>query len=393
MPSSVILDPAADKNRAELVNLARSYAFPDFVLAADLDATMNPPQVALTAFGDPVRGKFACHTPAATWLSALYLLEKNASYSPDEQRWVLGRMARFADYFRIRPQYDNLLKQAALQHKRGQLPDSAFAYVWQDETGKTERFYPLTDALATKTAADWLFANRDRMPFSVRHVVGKKIHKAACQFGANLGEALTQFIERQAGRGVPDPPQLYRMLQERSQLAKTAEMRERLSDLTASVRGVPHIVLQGPQLVKLADTLDAVDQALGLIGRYTDAIPRPEDIVFGVTFTKAAAEHEKMCVLQTGNGYNHDQLSKIARADLEQLFGDDFAREVCTGLDVDAVKLANVAHTLPRGDAELLESLLTEQGENPQLAKFASCGALQNIGSAELKAAAASYRN
>jgi superfamily I DNA/RNA helicase len=46
---------------------------------------------------------------------------------------------------------------------------------------------------------------------------------------------------------------------------------------------------QPTELVKLAETIDIIDSALHIKGKYTDNIQRPEDVIFKVTFTKAAA--------------------------------------------------------------------------------------------------------
>ena len=66
MPSpSIVLDPTDDRNRVELVKLAKRYDMPNFVKEANLDTTMEPGQIAVTAYADPVRKKCACHSPAA----------------------------------------------------------------------------------------------------------------------------------------------------------------------------------------------------------------------------------------------------------------------------------------------------------------------------------------
>jgi hypothetical protein len=85
-----------------------------------------------------------------------------------------------------------------------------------------------------------------------------------------------------------------------------------------------------------------------------------------------------LCAMQTGNIYDKGQLSKLAREDVEGLFGTDFANEVCTGLEVDVEKIAEIAATLPRPDAELLEQLLTEAGQHPQMNKGASWEPISN---------------
>jgi hypothetical protein len=65
MPSpSSILDPAADKNQTELVKIASRFEVPDFVKEAAIEPSMDPIgsglQIAVTAYADPVRKKFAC---------------------------------------------------------------------------------------------------------------------------------------------------------------------------------------------------------------------------------------------------------------------------------------------------------------------------------------------
>lgn len=390
MPSpSVVLDPASDKNCTELTKLASRYDFPQFVRAADLDNTMNPGEIAVTAYADPVNKKYACHSAAATWLSAMYFHEKSAEYHPKHQSRICERLERFADYFGIRPAYEAIVKQASALRDQDYLPDSSYAYVWQANDGHKERYYPLTSALEVKVAAEWLRDNRDRIPFADRNVISNRILEKAARYGAGLGDELTDFVEKQAGRGIPDPPELYTMLERRAMLAKKAEHREAITKLAESVRNTPRVALQPNELIKLAATVDLVDHALGLKGKYTEILPRPEDVIFKVTFTKAASDHGKLCTLQTGSIYDKDQLAKLAREDVASVFGADFANEVCTGFDVDPEKIAELAHTLPRPDAELLEHLLAEAGQRPQLAKSAS---YEPLDTETLEALANAYR-
>lgn len=390
MPSSsVVLDPASDLNRTELTKYARCYEFPQFVKAADLDSTMNPGEIAITAYADPVHKKYACHSAAATWLSAVYFHEKSAEYHPKHRNRICERLERFADYFGIRAAYNDVVKRANALRQDEHLPDSSYAYVWQAKDGHKERYYPLTSALEVKVAAEWLYDNRDKIPFADRNVIGTRILEKAARYGAGLGDTLTDFVEKQAGRGIPDPPELYTMLERRASLAKKAEHREAILKLASTVRGTPRVALQPNELVKLATTVDLVDHAIGLKGKYTELLPRPEDVIFKVTYTKAAADHGRLCTLQTGSIYDKAQLAKLAREDVAGVFGNDFANEVCTGLDVDPEKIAEVAHTLPRPDAELLEHLLAEAGQRPQLAKSAS---YDPIDTETLEALAAAYR-
>lgn len=389
MPSpSIVLDPANDKNKAELVKIAQRYDFPQFVRDADLETTMAPETIAVTAYADPVHKKYACHSAPATWLSAVYFHEKSAEYHPSEQVKICERFKRFSDYFGIRPAYDAIVKRANELRGSDQLPDSSYAYVWQSKDGVKERYYPMTNSLQVKTAAEWLNSNYDRIPFIDRNKIAGKILDKAARYGADMGEALTEFIEKQAGLGIPDPPEVCRMLENRAKLARKQEQRDAITKLAAAVRTTPHTALQPRELLKLAAIVDLIDHNIGLKGKYSDLIPRPEDVIFKISYIKAAADIAELCTLQTGNAYAKSQFSKLAREDVVSLFGTDFADEVCRGFDIDPEKIAEVAHTLPRPDAELLERLMSEAGQHPQLGKSAE---FREIDDATLEELAKAY--
>jgi hypothetical protein len=386
-PTIQILDPASDVNREELARLSKLYDFPDFVKQADISQTMDAENAAVTTYADPVRQKFACHTAAATWISGLYFHEKKAEYHPKDRNRIEQRLQHYVDYWRIRPAYDEIVKKAEALDSQ-ELPDSSYGYVWVDTQGNKERFLPLTSTQNIKAAAEWLEEHRDTLPFHDRHVIAKRLLEKAAATGTAFGDELNQFIEKQAGYGIPDPAEIYEMLNQRAQLCKNAEYCEQIKTLAETVRGQSQIALQPDQLVKLAETVDMIDRAIHLNGKYTDNIQRPEDVIFKVTYTKAASDRESLCTLQTGNIYDKGQLSKLAREDVESLFGTDFLEEVSRGLKIDPEKMAAVAETLPRPDAELLEQMLSEAGQQPQFGKEA---ADVGISDAELEEIAAIY--
>ena len=373
MPSAnaLIIDAASDTNREELARMVKLYEIPDFVKQANLDFTMNPESIAINSYADPVRQKFACHTAAATWVSGMYFHEKKAEYHPKDRQRIESRLENYVDYWRIRPAYDVLVKQANDLISQ-ELPDSSYAYVWVDDRGGKERYLPLNSSMNIKAAAEWLHRYQDRLPFSDRNVIAKKILEKAGNTGTNLGEQLGEHTEKQAGHGIPDPDEVISMIKQRANLATKATHKEEILKLASAVENHARIALQPTELVKLAETIDIIDSALHIKGKYTDNIQRPEDVIFKVTFTKAASEQAELCTLQTGSVYNKNQLAKLAKDDVESLFGSDFANEVCTGLEIDSEKMAEIAHTLPTPDAELLEHLLSEAGQNPAFGKTAS---------------------
>jgi len=387
-PSLNVIDPQSDRSREELARLVKVYEFPSFVKEAQLDETMYPSRVAVTTYADPVNSRFPCHSAAATWLSGLYFQEKRAEYHPTEAQKIEQRLQGFSDYFRIRRAYDQMCKKAAELRNGHDLPDTAFAYVWVDGNGHKERHLPMTTGAEVKAAADWLETYRDRLPFQDRHTIATKILEKAAHFGALTDN--TEFLEKQAGRGVCDPQEVYAMVMQRAMLTKSPTHKEQIVKLAATVKDKPRAALQPQQLVKLAVCMDMTDRALSLTDRYTDVIQRPEDVIFKVTFTKAASDRAELCALTSGNVYSREQFEKLSRDDVVSLFGNDFASEVCTGMSVDAEKMAEVAHTLPRPDAELLDRLMADSGLVPQMAKAGVDGG-HGLSNEELEQLAAAY--
>ena len=389
MPSSVtVLDFTSDVNNEELARLVKVFDFPQFVKRANMEDLRRPPNGAKSTFADPRTERFSCHSAASTWLNGLYFQVKKAEYHPKDRGRIQQRLERMADYFGIRPAFDRMVKQAGDLQKEAELPDSAYAYVWVGDDGRKERHLRLASSMEVKAAAEWLHRYQDRLPYSDRHTVALKIMEKAAQFGAGLGPGLTDFIEKQAGCGVCDPSEVWEQIMHRSRLSKTAMHREQIAKLAELVRNKPRMALQPDQLVKLAVTMDVIDRALG-IREYGDIIRRPEDVIFKVTFTKAASDRQEMCALTSGNVYSKDQFEKLSRDDVESLFGSDFASEVSKGTEIDGEKMAELAHTLPRPDAELLDRLMAECGLHPQMQKAASAG--HGLSNEELEALAAAY--
>jgi hypothetical protein len=391
MPSSVttnVLDFTSDVNNEELARLVRVYDFPGFVKSANMEDLKRPPAGAVSQFGDPRHRLYSCHSAPATWIEALYFLEKKAEFHPKDQARIQQRIEGFVNYFKIKPHYDRLVKQAFDLHREVELPDSSYAYVWVADDGRKERHLPLRSGMEVKAAAEWLHDYRDRLPYHDRNTVAIKIMEKAAHFGALIGEELNDFIEKQAGCGVCDPEEVFEQLMHRARLTKVAAHKQGIIKLAQIVRDKPRIALQPEGLVKLAVTMDTIDRALN-VHEYGDILQRPEDVIFKVTFSKAASDRAELCALTTGNVYSKDQFEKLSRDDVEALMGEDFAREVSSGLSVSGEKMAEIAHTLPRPDAELLDKLMAEVGAPPQMTKAASCG--HGLTNEQLEALAAAY--
>jgi hypothetical protein len=371
MPAAV--DQVADTNGVELFRLSQLYPFPEFVKKADLGIVMKPGPLAVTVYADAVRRQFPCHNAASTWVSAAYFFDKRAEFHPKDAARIEARLDHYVDYWRIRPAVETLRTKHAEYTKSAAdgLPDSAYAYVWVTGTGLKERRLPLTSAVEVKLAADYLHDYADRFDFKTRNTMAGKIMAKAAALGAGLGER-REWLEKTAGLGVGDPKAIVAMIEDRAKLATQPEFRRGILKLAEVVRTTPRSALAPATLADLCHTVEQIDRTLGVYGKYAATIPRPEDVIFAATFSKAAAELNETCALTSGNAYRKEQFSKLALDDLRALFGDDFAEQVKSGFAVDGEKLAELAHTLPRGDAELFDRMMSDCGLHPVMAKAAS---------------------
>ena len=365
MSSTTTIDPTTDNNGTVLAQIAKRYELPDFVKSAELDHTMRPEDLPSSSYAWPQQKKYPCHSSAATWLSSAYFFDKVASFRAVDKIEIENRLEKFANYFGIRPAYDAIKQQAAEKNKATKLADDQYAFVYVDENGNKEGFYPLTDGVAVKAAVYWLQGNQGRIPYSQRNEIANKIINRVNNMGVKLAQDEMYFLEKQSGDGIPRREELLSAIDLRVKLASSHDQKQGMQSLLEVVRSTPKIVMQKPELVKLAATLDVFDAANGLLNKYTDIIRRPEDVVFAVTPTKVANDEASKITLTNGSVYNRDDLEKVSYDDLREVLGDDFAAEVSSGFSVDTTKLAEIAATLPASDASLLDTVLKASGSMP----------------------------
>lgn len=384
------LDHIADfkAGGVELQRLSKLYDFPDFVKSASLETTLTlPAGTPTTACADPVNKRFWCHTKAACWLSHLFFTEKSAELHPKDRVKIKANLGKYADYYGIKTACDAILARHGALNKSAvaNLQDSDYAYVWVDASGTKYREYPLRNAMEVKVAAEWLFEHKDRVDFLTRHTMSKRILEKAASYGAAI-KPQQEFLEKQAGRGICEHKEVVAMVRNRAMLVPQdayvtydAEgkpqggARAEFLKMAEIIEDSPKQVLQPDMMVKLAATIDTLDRQFGFVGKYSAGLPRPEDVLFKVTLTKAASELAAHVETTTGAVYEKAAFGKLSAGDVSALFGEDFLARVSTPLGrIDPEKMAEEVATLPRPDAQLLEGLLSDNGVVPAMKKAAS---------------------
>jgi hypothetical protein len=374
---SKILDQSGDLSFQEMIRIAKLYEFPEFAKHAELAEVVGPDQPHQNLYAD-VRTplQFPCHTKAATFVSTAFFLEKQAQISPKVRPFIAERLEKFAEYWGIKNAVKALHARHTKLNKAAEYPDSTYAIVCVMDNGEKERRYPMRNALEVKAAAEWFHSYlpeiRSQFGFLDRQTIANKILVKASEFGADINTH-RDSLEKHAGKGVCVPTSAAKMIRDRVKAASrcTPEMAQSMQKLASMVEIRPTVFLDPDSMSQLANTVDQFDRTHGLLNKYSAVIPAPEDVLFSATYTRTASICDESCSLTTGAVYDRNDFSKLSATDVQDIFGDEVVRSVCSGLHVDPIKMADVAATFPRNDAIVLEQLLADKGIVP-LAKDAS---------------------
>lgn len=371
-----ILDQSGDLTLKETARFAKLYTFPDFAKQAEFSDIIAPEQPKQHLYAD-IREpfQFPCHTKAATYFSYLFFTEKKSSINQKIVPLIQERLDKFAEYWGIKRAVKDIVDRHNDLNKVGEYPDSDYALVWvSDKT--VERRLPMRNAAEVKAAADW-FNNynkeiRSEFSFKDRQTIANKILDKSAEYGVSLAEHI-ELLEKAAGRGVCNPKEAEKLITDRVKAASrcTSAMSLQMSKLASMVSSNSAIFFDPATMSELAETIDQFDRTHGLLNKYTDMLPAPEDVLFSATHTKTSELCRDACSLTTGSVYDLNEFSKLSASAVSDLFGDEVANSVCKGLNIDPEKMAEVAATFPRNDATIFEQLLQDAGISP-LAKQAN---------------------
>jgi hypothetical protein len=243
--------------------------------------------------------------------------------------------------------------------------------------GKKIRRMPLTNPASVKAASDWLYAGRFLYPLPLRKAAALAILRKAAAFDgqAARGEAparhtagpsagptrfepeVLAYMEKAAGLGSADPQAVAEKVAQRVLMLKGSRFnghKQALGELALHLSDQDR--LTPAQFQKVAAAVDAADRETGLCDEYVHGVELPEEFCFTVLEKDAEDAADNFVTLTTGNSWPVESFLTLPLEKIAEVLGGDFTGHV-TGADgeVDPVKFADVARTLPRDDAVLLE--------------------------------------
>lgn len=378
--SNIPLDQTQDISGRETHRLTSLYPPPDFVKSANQERLNGTGDLQRQMYADPRNKLYPCHTAPATWMSALWFADKQASYAAAEAEAIRHKIHQAANFFGISGLVTALEEKVAADRADDltRLPDDAFAVVWTSDMGDRERYYPLRNATEVKFAAHWFKQYRDSFAFHDRHTIANKILTKAAEFDADTSPA-EGTLELSAGLGACAAKVASDMLRQRAQLVRRthADLAGALTKLAEVIDANPENGRSEQTRLKLAAFVDSVDRDAHLDRLYdAGGLQRPEEVLFAITEKVARDFMSAHVETTTGNVYALEDLEKIAVDDVRNWLGDEFADAVSAGgVYMDRDKLAAIVPTLDRGMAATFDRLAAEKGLEPAV-KSAAFSAL-----------------
>jgi hypothetical protein len=364
-----VLDHTQDLTGSEQHRLTNIYSPPAFVKAANHEQLYGDrDKLPSHVYADPLRRLYPLHSKAATWMSALFFLDKKAEFNQEQCNRYERKINEVAAHFGIAGELATL--KAAMAKDDGndlaRLPDAQFALVWQSEAGK-ERHYPLRNRAEVKTASEWFTKHRDQFVFADRRQIASKILDRADELAAGVSD-LT-MLTKTAGRGVSSREQIIQMLEKRAGMVATTypDLAGVMREMANTLKQQPLTLADSETRLKLASQIDQFDRFTRL-NRLYDAggLERPEEGMYQVTEKDASQFLSEHVSTTTGNIYEKSALEKLSLDQIRQWMGQEVADAVSAGgLYIDSEKLADVVTTLPRGDAAMFDRMASAAGIQP----------------------------
>ena len=362
------LDHTSDQALTDLWRFAQLYSLPDYVKQASPEVLQRKADLDSLAFADNRHRQFPCHTKAATYLSHLYFLHNMSKMASYDRDMTARRLDEYAARWQIEADVAALREKHASLQQPPEPRDEDFMLV-RKVAGKIERHYPIRNLAEVKAAGEWLHKHSDHFTFDERRAMANSLREKMAELSVSLADPVEAHLDQLQGRGFNSPDAVLEQIDRRIKLAskksEQAPFNAAMTKLAAQLRENPKLLTCAETSDNLCRTLDVYDRVSGLQQFYGDAIGSPEDVIYGHRTKDAAEALKDLVTLTTGSVFHKDAFAKLSISALRDVFGGDLAGEVSDGIGINPEKMAELAATFPRADADLLERVLADCGEKP----------------------------
>lgn len=294
------------------------WAVPDYVLHGPVEAVRPGGPLPLGLYADPAGRDHPLHTKAACWVAAASLAA--GPQDTRTSRLKAAAEAALAQYGEPAPTPPPPAKVAEVD------PDDCVLH-----TPDGFRACPVKTAADAERAADYLERHRADLPLPVRREAAERTLNKLAETRLRANARFT--LERQAGRGLPDPGQVAAQFALRAKRASDQATRTALD----AVRKLASTVgTDRAKLAAAADALDAYDRACGYPGGgYPDGLKPAEEVFTTWTVGELADGLGELVVCPSGRAYSRSKLAGLPVETVRAAFGEvtDWAQVAGPALD------------------------------------------------------------
>lgn len=346
------MDALHDNSHRIWLSIANAHEslIPAYVMEASLLEKSAAADLPDRNFADTVGRMFPLDSRADVWLSAAYFAKAAEAYKPVMRAHVEANIMKAAEVFGIEGDCRTITDALRAPVAEKQASDDSWGWVEKSASGAViDRLYPMFDAEGVKLASDFFTENRDKYPLLMRRTIAKNIQEKAASFGVEVSSE----VRREAGSGMPRRDTLMSEIIDRSHLVKDAELAVALLNLNELVATQSMDEL-APQLEKIAEVIEAIDETEGLHRHYGKKVLAPADFIFDIDMKEAAAMSEDTVELHKYQFSIH-KLAGLDPKVYEDVLGEDFAGRISRDGKVDGVKLADELNSMTSPDRQALE--------------------------------------
>lgn len=331
--ANTIVDQFSDPGFRVLGHLISQYPHAEeHIKTAELDMDENEGRPD-SAFAWSERRLFPIDSADQAALSRLYI-HKQASVIPGH---VVELCDKALDLYEV---------EMPLQTKVASVPvDNS-----QDYLLPGLKRWKVIDADGVKLASDAIMTNRRRMDVDTRATASVNLAKKAAEFGVPLPSTILKM----AGATMCDTRVLRDWLEARSTITNDAQIKLGYDTLAEKVNQMPALVGDREELIKVAATIQELDESVDLDYFYDQKIPD----ALGTVFNTEKIADEMLSL--AGRQVPLSQLQAVDPEIYKDVLGDDLANDFISSTgEVDEEQLAMILPTVPR---DLLQALMAQMG-------------------------------
>ena len=275
-----------------------------------------------SAFAWPEKRAFPIHDPGHTLLSRIY-----REGVPNVPAYVDIALKQASEVYGVDESSFERPKVAAAEES-----EDAFLL-------PQHRRLRVTEASHVKVAEEKLLTEGKNLSVVSRALAATRLVEKAAYYNVDVASATLKM----AGMTMTDTRELATWLEARAE-ASPIEYKESFQKLAAAVHGLPNTLSDRDTQVRLAETIQSLDEMAGLSRHYGRKLPDPLHTVFNTdkraSFGSGATLAGRFMSLERLASYDKDFYSDV--------LGPDIVREASDAAGtMDPTKLAQILETLP----------------------------------------------